>query len=127
MAIRALPVRRPGVPFPGKLSVATLAVFMVSNIELANLAVSFLWIVTGGTLLDRLSLFPDVFSVLIFVVTFIAGHIIIFNVVQMGKGYGHFFMQFLAFIYYCLVIWFTSRDTFREFWVSFWSLPLCAT
>jgi hypothetical protein len=73
MAIRALSVRGLGVPFPGKLSVATLAVFVVSNIQLPSLPVSFLRIVTGGALLDMLSFFPDVFSVLILVVTCIAG------------------------------------------------------
>jgi hypothetical protein len=85
MTIRALSVRSPGAPFPGKLSVATLAVFVVSNIQLANLAVSFLWIVTCGALLDGLSLLPDVFPVLVVVVARIAGINITFGMFCMRK------------------------------------------
>ena len=85
MAIRALPVRGPGVPFPGKLAVATLAVFVVSNIQFPDLAVSFLWIVACGALLDRLSLFPDVFPSLIVMVTRITGINITFGMFCMGK------------------------------------------
>jgi hypothetical protein len=73
MAIRALPIRGLRALFPGKLSVAAFAVFVVSNVQLPDPAVPLGRIVTAGAFLDRLPLLPDVLSVLILVVTPVTG------------------------------------------------------
>jgi hypothetical protein len=67
---------------------AALAVFVVSNIQLPDLALSFYRIVTLGALLNRLSFFPDVLSVFIVVVTRITGIDIALGMFGMGKIHG---------------------------------------
>jgi len=69
MAIRALSIRGLGPPFPGQLPVATFAVFVVSNIQLADITVPLGRIVTAGALFDGLPLLPNILSVLILVMT----------------------------------------------------------
>ena len=73
MTIGALLIGGVRVPFPCKLLMAAFAVFMEGYVQLPDLALSLRRIVTGGTLLDRLSFVPDVLAVLVFMVTLFAG------------------------------------------------------
>ena len=73
MAIGALSIRGLSFAFLCKLPVAAFAVFMVSNVQLPDLAVSLGRIVTAGALFNRLALLPDVLTILILVMAAVTG------------------------------------------------------
>ena len=99
MAIGALFIGHVRIPFPGKLFMAALAVFVEGHVQPPGLALSLGRIVTGGTLLDRLSFVPDVLAVLVFMVTLFAGFDITLGMFYMREQNRTFVIGWINFIF----------------------------
>jgi hypothetical protein len=99
MAIGALFVRSVRAPLPCNLLMAAFAVFMEGNVQLPCVTLSLGWIVTAGTLLDRLSFMPDVLAVLVFMVTLFAGFDITLCMLYMGEPNRSFAICSINFVF----------------------------
>ena len=78
--------------------VAGFTILVERQSKILDFPVAFIHIVTLCTSINVVSFLPYIFAVLILVVTLLAGHIIAFNVVQMGKCYRPFSVCFVPVI-----------------------------
>jgi nitrate reductase gamma subunit len=78
---------------------AAFAVFVEGDVQFPGVALSLRRIVTGETLLDRLSFLPDVLAVFIFMVTVFAGLDITLGMFQVGKPNKPLTIGFINFVF----------------------------